>query len=183
MTEPISIEENADRVKIVLPLKRLWPFWLTYSLLLVVWIGGTFWAVRTLFEYARSGNYGFEGLFLLAWVIILIIIAGFWLWLGSMVWKRWQYYTARREILFFYVDKLIVRRPLSLLGVTDAYDREFVSSFKYDDKVHSAAFDYGSYRIPVGNTLSPETATALVTMINDRFFPNSDSDDDDEDEA
>ncbi len=181
MTDRISIEENAERVKIVIPLKRIWPFWWTYSLLLLVWIGSTIWGVSTLIGYAIGGDYGFTGLFLLAWIIILILIAALWFWLGSMVWKRWQYYTAGREILFFYPDKLIVRRPLSLMGVTDAYDRLYVSPLHFDDRIQAAVFDYGSYRIPVGSTLTPPEAGALVDLVNSRFYPDTLPEEDEED--
>lgn len=170
MSNRIVVEENANRVKIIVPLKRLWPFWLAYTVLLIGWFIGSIWAIRTLFAYAVSGNVGFEGGYFIAWIVILVIITFLWYYVGRMIWRRWQYYSANREILFFYPDKLIVRRPLSLLGVTEAYDRQFVSLFRYDGKVESAAFDYGSFRVPVGATLPVEESHALVALINERFF-------------
>lgn len=180
MGNRITVEENASRVKITIPLRRLWPYWLTYTLLLLIWIFGTIWGIQTLISYIIVGNYGFEGGFLIAWIIILVIIAGFWVYMGNTVWKRWQYYTSNREILFFYTDKLIVRRPLSLLGVTEAYDRQYVSYFRFDEKVSGVVFDYGTFRIPVGATLVPEESMALIGLINQRFFPDIFEEDDDD---
>jgi hypothetical protein len=167
---PISFEENSERLKIIIPLRRLWGYWLVYSLLLLAWLGGTLLTLQQVVALIQRGNYGFEGLLLLAYLVILLILAGGWLWVGRQIWRRWQYYTANREILFFYEDKLIVRRPLSLLGITEAYDRKHVSPFRFDEKMACPVFDYGSYRIPIGTTLPPEEAQALIEQINQRFF-------------
>lgn len=172
MTTPITFEENAERIKIIVPLKRQWGYWLVYTVLLLAWLAGSFLALGQFFDIVRSGNYGFEGLLLFAYIVILLILAAGWFWLGRQVWRRWQYYTATREILFFYEDKLIVRRPLSLLGITEAYDRRHISPFRLDEKMNCPVFDYGSYRIPVGTTLAQEEATAFIAQINERFFPD-----------
>ena len=182
MLERISFEETSDRLKIIIPIKRQVIYWTVYSILLAMWLYGSFWGSRQLFQFVRNGNYGFEGLYLFAYFVILIIIAIFWFYLGRMVWRRWQYHTATREILFFYLDKVIVRRPLSLLGSTDAYEREFVSRFQYDTKLNCAAFNYGTYRIPVGLSLDEATSKALIQEINSRCFAPSSLDDDDEDD-
>lgn len=172
MLSRISFEENAERVKITIPLKRVWGYWLTYTTLLLVWLASSGWAIFTLSGIIRSGRYGFEGVFLFAWFVIILIIAGFWFYMGRNIWQKWQYYTANREILFFYKEKLVVRRPLSLLGVTDAYDRKHVSPFKFDLKFNSPAFDYGTHRIPVGTTLNQSESKALIDHLNERFFPD-----------
>lgn len=170
MTTPISFEENDERTKIIIPLKRQWGYWLVYTVLLLAWLGGTGLALQQVAAIVRSGNYGFQGLLLFAYIVILVILAVGWLWLGRQIWRRWQYYTANREILFFYADKLIVRRPLSLLGITEAYSRQHVTHFRLDDKMNCPVFDYGSYRIPVGTTLDEDTAVAFIEQINSRFF-------------
>lgn len=172
MLSRISFEENAERVKVVIPLKRIWGYWLTYTALLIIWFASTFWGVRTLIGIIRSGRYGFEGIFLFAWFAIIAIIAVIWWYMGRNVWRRWQYYTANREILFFYKDKLVVRRPLSLLGITEAYIWEHVSPFKYDSKFNCPSFDYGTHRIPVGTTLNKSESEALIDHLNGRFFPH-----------
>lgn len=178
MLQRITFEENAERLKVVIPLKRMWGFWLTYSLLLLVWMGASAWALVYLFNLVRGGNFGFQGVYLLAWIVIMLIIAAAWWWVGSRVWRYWQYYSANREILFFYKDgRLVVRRPLSLLGVTDAYDWKHVTPFKFDDKVNAPTFGYGSHRVPVGLTLTTAESAALVEYLNQRYFPLFDADD------
>lgn len=174
MTTSITFEETTERTKIIVPLKRLWGYWLVYSLLLLSWLVATGMALGQFIGIARGGSFGFTGLLLFAYIVILLILLGGWLWLGRQIWRRWQYYTANREILFFYEDKLVVRRPLSLLGITEAYDRRFVSPFRFDAKIQSPVFDYGSYRIPVGTTLVPDEAEAFITQVNKRFFADRD---------
>lgn len=168
----ILFEENAERTKIIIPLRWQWGYLLTYSTLLTTWLLGTGWAVITLATTIREGQVGFQGLYLVAWLIMLLIIGSLWWYLGRHVWRRWQYYAAQREILFFYADKLVVRRPLSLLGVTDGYARAHIAPFEFDSKTNSLAFAYGSYRIPIGITLPHEEAAALRQQINERFFPD-----------
>ncbi len=172
MTIPIAFEETPERTKIIVPLKRQWGYWLVYSLLLLSWLAGTFLAFRQ-FIGLVGGGLGFTGLLLLAYIVILLILLAGWVWLGRQIWRRWQYHMATREILFFYEDKLVVRRPLSLLGITEAYDRRHVSAFRFDSKINSPVFDYGSYRIPVGTTLAQEEAEAFVGQVNERFFADS----------
>ena len=174
MTTPIAFEETPERTKIIVPLKRQWGYWLVYSLLLLSWLTGTLLALREFIGLMRGGGFGFAGLLLLAYITILFILLAGWVWLGRQIWRRWQYHTANREILFFYEDKLVVRRPLSLLGVTEAYDRRFVSPFRFDAKINSPVFDYGSYRIPVGPTLPQDEAEAFVAQVNKRFFMDRD---------
>lgn len=182
MLDRIAFEENSERLKIIIPLQRQMPYWITYTVLLLGWIAGSIWALIRLGQFIFSGNFGFEGLYLVAYFVILAIIGLFWFYVGRMVWRQWQYHSSNREILFFHVDKIIVRRPLSLLGVTDAYDRQFVSRFRFDERVKSPAFNYGTYRVPVGITLDEETARALVQEINDRCFGGASIDDDDDDD-
>ncbi len=171
-TERIVFEENDERVKITIPLERQTAYWALYTTMLVVWIGGSIWGLSVVIGYIRSGDFGFEGVFLYVYFAILLTVAIFWWYLGQKVWKQWQYFSSNREILFFYPDRLIVRRPLSLLGVTDGYARQYVSRFSMDDKLECPAFDYGNYRIPVGMTLPKEEGEALVSEINSRFYAN-----------
>ena len=168
----VLFEENQDRLKVTIPLQRQWLFWVSYTVMLLLWLGATGGALMRLREIFQSGNFGFEGVFLWAWFAILLLIAWGWWYLGRQVWRRWQYYTANRELLFFYKDSLVVRRPLSLLGVTDGYAWAHVSPFVYDAKYDSVAFDYGSQRIPIGLTLPKAEAEALLEALNGRFFPH-----------
>jgi len=184
MLERITIEENSDRTKIVIPIQRQWAFWGTYTTMLVGWIAGSIWAIGALFSSWRAGMLqSIDTAFLITYIIILVVIAAGWYWVGQRVWRNWQYHTANREILFFYPDKLIVRRPVSLLGVTEAYDIRYISPFRVDPKVESLAFDYGTYRVPVGGSLNRAESDALGQVINNRFFPHHDAEEDDDDDG
>ena len=171
-TQRIVFEENEERVKITIPLERQMTYWALYTVMLVTWAIGSIWGLSVIIGYIRSRDFGFEGVFLYAYFAILLTVAGFWFYLGQKIWKQWQYFTANREILFFYADRLIIRRPLSLLGITDGYARQYVSRFRMDDKLNCPAFDYGNYRVPVGITLPKEEGEALVSEINRRFYAN-----------
>ncbi|MCZ7671129.1 MAG: hypothetical protein M5U34_30285 [Chloroflexi bacterium] len=67
--------------------------------------------------------------FTFAFSIILLIWVAIWLWLGKLVWQRWQYYAAGREIMFINKDRLILRRPVTIWGLTDAFDMAYVQPF------------------------------------------------------
>jgi hypothetical protein len=176
----VTVEETPERLKVVLPLRRQWPFFLVYSVLMSAWIGVTVWMLFLLFQTSR----GQMGLFyFIVWVLILLVWAYLWYRLGRFVWRWWQYYAATREILFIDPTLLIVRRPLSLLGVTDAYAMEHVSPFYYSEKHAAIAFDYGSRGGVFGQTLAQAQAQQLIAALNRRFFPHaSTAGDDDEDE-
>jgi hypothetical protein len=95
------------------------------------------------------------------------------------LWRQWQYFAADREILFVNQSRLIMRRPVSLLGLTDAFDMAHVSPFYVSEKHHCPAFDYGYQNIYFGRDLPPKAAEQLVLFLNGRFFPHLDDDDED----
>jgi hypothetical protein len=99
-----------------------------------------------------------------------------WLWFGRFLFNRWQYYAANREILFFDEEQLIVRRPLSILGITNAYDINYVSTFYYSEKHQSLAFDYAYAHVFLGHSLEKETSLAFINDINERYFPEEEED-------
>ncbi|MFK7805260.1 MAG: hypothetical protein AB8G95_26750 [Anaerolineae bacterium] len=181
MTERIVFEENDERVKVIIPIERQPLYWGLYSSMLFVWVAGSIWGVVTILNFFRQGNFGFSGVYLVAYLFILFLVAIFWFYLGRKVWTQWQYFSATREILFFYPERLIVRRPVSLLGITDAYAREHVSRFSLDSKLNCPAFDYGNFRIPVGMTLPVDEGKALISEINSRFYANIPEDDEEDD--
>lgn len=176
----VTFEQTPERLKVVLPLRRQWPFLLVYSVLMLTWIVVTVWMLVLLFQTSR-GQMGL--VFFIVWVLILLVWAYLWYRLGGFVWRWWQYYAATREILFIDPALLIVRRPLSVLGVTDAYAMEHVSPFYYSERHAAVAFDYGSRGGVFGQALAPLQAQQLVTALNRRFFPHATAPgDDDEDE-
>lgn len=173
----VTFEETPERLKVVLPVRRQWPYLLVYSVLMLTWLGATVWMLTLLFGVSR-GDMSVR--FLIVWVIILLIWAYLWYRLGSFVWRWWQYFAATREILLVSQATLIVRRPLSLLGVTDAYAMEHVSPFYYSEKNRAVAFDYGSRGGLFGLGLERLAAQELINVLNRRFFPNALDDDDEE---
>lgn len=159
-----------ERLKVVMPLYRQWPFLVTYTVLLLAWIGATGWMLALLFG---ADTTDLTTQFMIVWIVILLIWAYIWYRLGRMVWRWWQYYAATREVLFVDDDILIIRRPLSLLGVTDAFDMDHVSPFYYSDKHTAIAFDYGSRGGLFATGVARAEAEQLIAYLNDRYFPNA----------
>lgn len=160
---------RVDRLKVVLPIKRNWFLFLAYSLMLltciVLFFGGIIYAVRIAFSGARYAA-GF------VFLLILFLFAVYRLW--KFVWRQWQFYAASREILFIDAQMLIVRRPVSILGITDAYDWQHVRPFSYNEKYNTPMFEYGQRKIFFGQSLSHEQADKLIWGLNDRYFPEYD---------
>lgn len=166
MIRDVRFEETPEQLKVVLPVRRNWPATILFSVMVFVWIVLAVWgivfAVQTAFS---SERYAFWlTVFALIWLYI-------WYRLGKLVWRRWQYYATNREILFINKERMIVRRPVSILGITDAYDMQYVSPFLYSDKHSCPAFEYGHQRIYFGQGLTDEaSARRLVKTLNGRFF-------------
>ena len=94
-----------------------------------------------------------------------------------IVWGQWQYYAANREILFVHNEMLVVRRPVSIFGITSAYDRAHVTPFYFSEKHHSLAFDYGHQHVYFGRDLSSDPAGRLIGYLNARYYPHHNEDD------
>lgn len=166
----VQFDTVDERLKVVMPLQRNSLFLGVYSVLLLTWIAVTVWMVTLLLG---ADTAGLATQFLVVWIILLLIWAYIWYRLGGMVWRWWQYYAATREVLFIDAEILIVRRPLSLLGVTDAYDMEHVSPFYYNAKHEAVAFDYGSRGGLFGSGISASAAEDLIDYLNARFYPHA----------
>lgn len=174
--QDVEFDTVDERLKVVMPVERSWPYLVVYSILLLAWVGATIWMLWLLFGTSTSD---LPTQFMVVWIIILLIWAYVWYRLGRNVWRWWQFYAATREVLFVDSEVLIVRRPLSLLGVTDAYDMEHVSPFYYSDKHESAAFDYGSRGGLFGSGIARQDAQRIIRYLNDRFHPHAADMDDD----
>ena len=158
----IAFDENRERIKIVLPVKRNWWLFILFSACLAAWLA---MLVAVIVSMIRE-QYGFVlTVMLLVWLVV-------WLWFGRVLWRRWQYHAAAREILFLTPKQLIIRRPVSLLGSTDVYDLTHVSPFYYSTKHRCPAFDYGYQHVYYGETIDPRLAEKLVEQLNDRLFPD-----------
>ncbi len=162
----IRIEETEDQTKIILPVQRNWLLVGLYTLALVIWVVGLIVIMLSMFDEGRTAVLN---CMVLVWLLI-------WGLVGKTLWKQWQRYISSREILFLTDDRLILRRPVSMLGSTDAYDRAHLSPFNYDDNRHAIGFDYANHRISFGHTLSIDDAHALINQLNGRYFPDWDAD-------
>lgn len=164
--QDVLFEETADRLKVVMPVQRNWAWLLLYSVLLILWLAGLMWGlVFTVRDIAFSGER-----YAIVFTIMLLIWLYIWYRLGKIIWKQWQYHIATREILFLDKTMLIIRRPVSILGITDAYDMGYVSPFFYSVEHHCPGFDYGKQRIYLGRGLTEEASRKLVDYLNGRFF-------------
>jgi hypothetical protein len=169
----VHFEQTQDRVKVVLPTQRR-PLWLlTYSVLLLVWVVCLIWGIIFIVrDVAFSGER-----FAIVFTIMMLIWLYIWYRLGRILWQGWQQYAARREILFIEGDRLIIRKPVSTLGITDAYDIGYVSPFYYSEEESCPGFEYGSRRIYFGRGLDESSAQLLVKTLNDICFDYDDDED------
>jgi len=164
----IIFEENDQRLKLILPLRVNWLMLLLHSLALVVWLA----MLVTVLLYLLRGLSS-----TLVLTVILLIWLLIWLWFGRFLWARWQYHAANREILFINADQLVIRRPVSILGLTTAYDRQHVSNFYYSDQHNCPAFDYAYLHVYFGRTLDESQAHQVIDELNRRYFPDSEPQD------
>ncbi len=170
--QDVTFEETDERLKVVLPVHRKWIWFILFNVLLLFWIAGLIWGlIFTIQDVALSGaRYAF------VFTIMLIVWLYLWYRLGKILWRLWQYYAAGREIVFINKERLIIRRPVSIIGTTDAYDFEQVSPFFYSSKHKCPGFDYGSQRVYFGQDLVAEPAQLLVQALNNRYFSYADDD-------
>lgn len=162
MNSQVTFEENAERLKVVIPIQRNWPLLGLFSALLVVWLVMIGLVGR--FLLAEPATW-LVRLFALAWLLL-------WLWFGRSLWQRWQTFAAGREILFINREQLILRRPVSILGLTTVYDVKHVSPFYVSNKHHCPTFDYASQPVYFGQSLAAGEASHLVATLNSRYFPD-----------
>lgn len=160
----IIFEESDQRLKVILPLKVNWLAIVLHSLAMIVWLA----MLVTVLVYLVGGMSS-------TWVltIILLIWSLIWLWFGRFLWTRWQYHVASREILFIDEEQLVIRRPVSILGLTTAYDRGHVSPFYYSEQHHCPAFDYAYLHVYFGRTLSERQAHYVIGKLNRLCLPDS----------
>ena len=170
--ENIQFEENNERLKVVLPVKRHWVYLVLYSVMLLTWVGMFVFGLVFIWQTAFSG----EQFAFVFTVMLLVLLYPLYL-LGRVVWGQWQYYAASREILFVHNDMLIVRRLVSIFGITTAFDRAHITPFYYSEKHSSLAFDYGHQHVYFGRDLPTDPAGRLIGYLNARYYPHYDEED------
>jgi hypothetical protein len=168
----VSFAETPDRLKVTLPVRRKWAWLTILSLLLILWTVGLIWGIIFTFrDIAFSGErYAF------VFTVMLLVWLYLWYRLGKILWQQWQYFVASREILFIDGERLIIRRPVSVLGITDAYDFAHVSPFFQSEEHSCPGFDYGNQRIYFGLGLTEAAGEKLVDYLNKRYFNYYDDD-------
>ena len=162
----IQIEETQDETKITLPVQRNWLLVGLFSIALVIWLVGAVIIIVSMFGEGRTAVLN----------CMTLICLALWGFMGKALWKQWQRYISPREILFLAADRLTLRRPVSILGSTDAYDRTHLTPFMYDDDRHTISFDYANHRISFGHTLPIADAQQVVQQLNTLYFPDWDED-------
>lgn len=170
--ETIGFEENNERLKVVLPLQKHWVYLGLYTVMLLTWVSMFVFGLIFTWQTAVSGE-RFTFVFTVMLLVLLFILYR----LGKIVWRQWQYYAANREILFIYDAMLVLRRPVSIFGITTAFDRAHVTPFYFSDRHHCPAFDYGHQHVYLGQDLLPDAAMELIEYLNGRYFPHHDDDD------
>jgi hypothetical protein len=165
MISGVHFEQTPERLKIVMPAARKWPYLILYTLLAVAWlvmiVGGLIFTVRIL---AAGASYRF--VFAAINLVLLFILYRF----GRFLLRQWATYLSNREVLFVNQEELIVRRPVSILGNTDAYDMQHVSPFYASEQPAALAFDYGYRHVYVGEGLTPNARDSLRRFLNEVFF-------------
>ena len=162
----IEYDDDLKRSKLIISLQRHWGVLVLYSFALIVWI-----AMLVIFLIYLIGGFSSSivlTILLLVWLII-------WLGFGRILWKRWQYYAAGREILFVDKEQLIIRRPISILGITTAYDMRHVSPLYFSETHNCPAFDYAFSHVYFGQGLRSQHAEEIINSVNRRWFPESDT--------
>lgn len=163
-----QIEEMPDKQKITIAVRFRWSLFLVYSLALLAWIT---MVVVVLIYLLR----GMSTSITLTAVLILWLL--FWLVMGRFLWNRWQYQAANREIIFIDNQQVVIRRPVSILGLTTAYDIHHVSPIYFSDKHNCPAFDYAYMHVYFGQSLGKMESRSLIGLMNSRLFPELDTDD------
>ena len=157
----MTVEDGIERLKIVIPLRINWPLFLLFSIALLVWLAMLL-VVLIYIVRGMSTNFVLT-ILLILWLII-------WFLFGRFLFARWQYYAANREILFVDEEQLILRRPVSILGLTTSYDMSHITPFYFSDKHNCPAFDYAYLHVYFGRSLDREISLKLIEDLNQRYF-------------
>ncbi len=164
----VHFEQTPERLKIVLPVKRNIPLIILYSVLVLLWLGMMIGAVVFGVQMAFSGErYAFS--FTVMILVFIYVLYRF----GKVLWRQWGSLVANRQIMFINSEELVLRRPVSIWGNTDAYDMEHVQPFYIDEESGSPMFDYGYRHVAFAEPLSAIGAGELVRFLNGRYFPDA----------
>lgn len=158
----VRFEESNGRLKVVIPVPYNWWLLGLYTTGLVVWLA----MLGAVLIYLLRG---LSSSFVLTIILVLWLIV--WIWFGRFLFGRWQYYATNREILFIDDEQLILRRPVSIFGLTNSYDIDHVSPFYFSDKHSCPAFDYAFLHVYFAQSLGQDQAMELINHLNQWCFP------------
>jgi hypothetical protein len=164
----ITFEETPERLKIIIPDRIRYSLLIIYTLALATWIV----MIIIVISYLLRGLS--TSLILSALLLLWLVV---WLFLGKFVWTRWQYQAANREVVFIDDEQIVIRRPVSILGITTAYDIHHVSPFYFSEKHNCPAFDYAYMHVYFGRSISTMEAQQLIDQLNYRLFPEFENED------
>jgi len=167
----ITLQDSAEWLKVVLPVRRNWLLLAVFSVALVVWVVMTGWMLVFLIRDVILSGARFA--FILGAIVVLWLVV--WYFVGRSLGRRWQYFAAGREILFINKERLIIRRPVSILGSTEAFDMSHVRPFYMSEKHHCPTFDYGSQKVYLGTSLTQDEADRLIKTLNTLYFRGYDA--------
>lgn len=165
MISSVHFEQTPERLKIVIPANRSWPYLILYSILAVLWLGMMIGGIIYVIQILYSGQ-SYRFLFALMILILLLILFRF----GRFLGRQLAQYLSNREVLFINQEELIVRRPVSIWGNTDVYDMEHVTPIYLSDTLNTLGFDYGYRHVYFGKRLNLESRQALCRFLNDTYF-------------
>lgn len=163
----IQIDAHEDKTKIILPVRRNRLLVGLFSIALIIWLVTLVIIALSMFDEGRTAV-------LNCMVLVWLVLWGF---IGKSLSQQWQRSISPREVLFLAADRLILRRPVSIFGSTDAYDRAHLTPFKYDNDRHAISFDYANHRIAFGHTLPVADAQQTVQQLNTLYFPDWEEED------
>ncbi len=171
----ITVEETDQWQKIILPAESNRFLFVFYSVAMLVWMGMLVVVVVGLFRPFVEGRPFYSSLvwrgLMVLWLLVWIYFARRWLW------RNWQYYAATREILFVGEEEFIIRRPVSLLGLTDVYDKAHIDRIEMDREGGFLSFAYGSRPVRFARGVDMSAAQRLVSLLNRQHFGEEEDDD------
>lgn len=160
--EGVTFEQSNGRLKVVIPVRYNWWLFGLYTFGLIVWLV----MLVAVLNYLIRGQ---SSRIVLTLILILWLIV--WFWFGRFLINRWQYQAANREIIFIDSKELVLRRPVSIFGLTNSYDISHVSPFYFSERHSCPAFDYAFTHVYFGQSLDQEQAKELINNLNQRYFP------------
>ncbi|HRQ13094.1 MAG TPA: hypothetical protein PK205_07295, partial [Promineifilum sp.] len=105
MLNLVHFEQTPERLKIVIPVKRDWPYLVTYTILVLLWLGMLVGGIVYLIRILYSGQ-SYRFLFALIILVLLLILFRF----GRFLWRQWAQFFSNREVLLINQEEFIVRR-------------------------------------------------------------------------